>query len=690
MTEEENLQKLLEIKQLQQNFNKSSLSQPYIITQPEDDDTVAYSTEAVKEDDSFWNKLKKTFINVSMGAASANPVDASVIASAGGSRNRDGSWLFRPESKGAKQLRSNLAVLSTGAYAPMMLGTSVVPTTLRTMGQAMTPSTWLEGVAGAAGYQVPTALSYGADLAASAYFANEAANEINRNGFTPVTVGNALLSIAPFTRDAEAVSAVTNGLRSSARTIGNITTATQKVVNQARLASALNNGVKNTQIINLPIEHVSPKGITEGGALNVGEEGINLSKTGSPVSLEVANHLRLNGQFPFVRSGVLTYSDNMQPVEVQDLGHFSPEVNPNFGNKVAEGNTLFKYKNNWDGKGVGETSYLTMEPSQGLVLSKNVKAPEPFVYDIDRDSPYVKLADDTFALNFDYINNLPKEDKDFVLDQIARKADFIVTPKQARNSPILAKIAKMTGDEQQQFFINNLENSLELMHQRGVNGGYDRLRKNKQDAIEKMVKNKTLVPKIEGPGQTVLDGIPDRDEKLANAIYKFQDAQHNPKYHTDQGFDYTAWRRDLPRDENLLMQVYVKQGLKDNLPVLLTDLSPVGIQKAYHSPINIDSKYNYNAVADFVTRSFTSGEDLLIFNPIVKAHETNHLLVRPSKSIPDDAVTTPDQYLHRNGAGVESAARYSQLLNWYGYTDGKYPLISPAEWDFARKILYLD
>lgn len=76
----------------------------------------------------------------------------------------------------------------------------------------MTPSTWIGGVAEALGATAPSWLLDGADLAASAYFANEAGKEIDENGLNWETGINALLSLVPFTREREAIESVASAL----------------------------------------------------------------------------------------------------------------------------------------------------------------------------------------------------------------------------------------------------------------------------------------------------------------------------------------------------------------------------------------------------------------------------------------------------------------------------------------------
>lgn len=231
-------------------------------------------------------------------------------------------------------------------------------------GQAMTPSTWIGGISGMAGYEAPTALLNGADLAYSAYLGKQAGDAIAKDGLNLETGVNAALSLAPFTRSEEAIKAVV-GLPRTIRDIQN----SSNVINKARLAYEMNKGIKGAQFTNVPIEHVSPNGVTKGAALDVGQEGIHFSPAGSSTTPTIQKTMN----YPYIRTGTWTYTNNTQPVGVTDVGQFRRGYNPDFDNKVDNGFFNFVYTNNFEGK--GNTSYLTTQPSWGFQLSKNIQAP---------------------------------------------------------------------------------------------------------------------------------------------------------------------------------------------------------------------------------------------------------------------------------------------------------------------------
>lgn len=266
-----------------------------------------------------------------------------------------------------------IAAAPFAAYTAVQVAPVIMPA-LKVAGQAVTPSTWIGGLAQATGYQAPAWLLNGADLAASAYYANEAGKDIDKNGLTWKTGFNALMSLAPMTRETEAIEGVANTLRRPAQAVNSVVDdfrAARNAVSssEAVLGREFSRSVKNAQFINVPVEHVSPNGMTKGSALDVGEEGIHLSPVGSSTTATIQQKTG----YPFVRIGTWTFSNNTRPVEVQDVGYFGRGFNPEFDAKVNRGVTNFKYTNNFEGK--GNTSYLTMEPNSGLQLSKNIETP---------------------------------------------------------------------------------------------------------------------------------------------------------------------------------------------------------------------------------------------------------------------------------------------------------------------------
>ena len=263
----------------------------------------------------------------------------------------------------------------------------------------MTPSTWIGGISNAFGYTTPGWILNTADGLATYYFMNKAKDRIKEEGLNFSTGLDALMSLAPFTRDGEAINAVGNALRNPTQALrsvvddfrmarnavknSNVGSAASNLANNLRtalssnaanVAREFNNSVKSTRLVNVPIEHVSPNGITKGSALEVGQEGIHLSPYGSSTTPQIQQFFISQGQYPHVRTGTWTYSNNTQPMQVNDVGGFWKGINPEFDAMVDKGIINFKYANNFEGK--GNTSYLTTEPSFGLQLSRNITNPQ--------------------------------------------------------------------------------------------------------------------------------------------------------------------------------------------------------------------------------------------------------------------------------------------------------------------------
>lgn len=135
----------------------------------------------------------------------------------------------------------------------------------------------------------------GADFALSAHYANEAGKDIEKNGLTWKTGFNALMALSPFTRETEAIEGVANTLRRPMSAVGSVVDdfrAARNAVSkpEAVLGRELNRSIKGTQFVNVPIEHVSTKGITEGAGLNASsasDVGFHFSPAGSATTTNI-------------------------------------------------------------------------------------------------------------------------------------------------------------------------------------------------------------------------------------------------------------------------------------------------------------------------------------------------------------------------------------------------------------------
>ena len=237
---------------------------------------------------------------------------------------------------------------------------------LKVVGQALTPSTWINGAGQALGYNLDKA-GTAADLLLSSYFANEAGKEIDKNGLNWKSGFNALLSLAPMTKDTEAIEGVANAVKNTLSTTKSLVNDFKQARKAAAISRAVNGGINRANFNNVSVEHVSPYGMTKGSALDVGNEGIHMTKPGDITTYNIQKSMG----YPYVRQGTWTFTNNTKPVEVTDVGYFGKGFNPEFDNKVAQGFTNFTYANRFEAPGV--YSYMTMEPSFGLQLSKNVE-----------------------------------------------------------------------------------------------------------------------------------------------------------------------------------------------------------------------------------------------------------------------------------------------------------------------------
>lgn len=294
-----------------------------------------------------------------------------------------------PRAMDAMQEGGNIAgaivAAPFAAYTAVQAAPVVMPA-LKVAGQAVTPSTWIGGVAQATGYQAPAWLLNGADLAASAYYANEAGKDIDKNGLTWKTGFNALMSLAPMTRETEAIEGVANTLRRPAQAVSSVVDDFRAARNsvsspEAVLGREFSRSVKDTQFINIPIEHVSNKGVTEGAGLNAASSsdvGFHFSPAGSKTT---SNIQRAAGA-PFVRTGTWTYSNNTKPIFALDRGNWTYDFNPELYRGLNPGTTPsenalalsqrgpnYTYINNFEGQ--GGRSYMTTSPDFGIQLSKN-------------------------------------------------------------------------------------------------------------------------------------------------------------------------------------------------------------------------------------------------------------------------------------------------------------------------------
>lgn len=123
-----------------------------------------------------------------------------------------------------------LKILQTAGLS--MLGKPLVKPAwkaLQVTGQALTPSNWVVGAMDAMGYTTPNWLVNGMDIATTGYFANEARKNLQKEGLNWGTATNTALSLVPFTKDPQAIQAISQGIRNAASKVNNVTNSTKKI-----------------------------------------------------------------------------------------------------------------------------------------------------------------------------------------------------------------------------------------------------------------------------------------------------------------------------------------------------------------------------------------------------------------------------------------------------------------------------
>lgn len=254
---------------------------------------------------------------------------------------------------------------------------------------------------------------------------------------------------------------------------------------------------------------------------------------------------------------------------------------------------------------------------------------------------------------------------------------FEVTPQEAEASELLNKISKMSAKEQQRFFSRNMANSVELMHKRGLTGGYDRIGTIQKQAWEE---------------------IRQKNPEIYKELRQLQRNAYDPKWADNNGaFDYNKYYSSLSREQQRLLRSYEYLAHDSTLPYV-----GMPYDQAYKAPIEFRESITGSAGANPIRRRLYQGSDHRLSYPKVKAHEEHHLMsptnteaqvpfkLNTDYPISDTPSPTPsdykfmNNYLFNKGRGLESSARLSQLYNWYGIDDGT-RVLTPEEFDFASR-----
>lgn len=354
-----------------------------------------------------------------------------------------------PEAMNAVQEGGNIAgaivAAPFAAYAAAQTAPVWVPA-LKTAGQALTPSTWIGGFFDAFETQAPAWLLNGADIGASAYFAGQAGKEIDKNGLNWKTGTNAFLSLTPLTREEFAIKAAGSAFRNPVQSFGSVIDdfrAARNAINspETNLAREFNRSIRNTRFINVPIEHVSTKGVTEGAGLNSysdSDVGFHFSPAGSQTTYNIQQATNA----PFVRTGTWTYTNNTKPVFVIDKGNWRYSFNPEIYNGVNPGKTIsenamalnqkgpnFMYVNNFEGNGA--RSYMTTQPNFGVVLSKNVAYEK--IPTLEKEVQGVMSIESPYS---NFLSNFSRSSSGEITGNIGNQS-FVVRPSKKSNSVMI-------------------------------------------------------------------------------------------------------------------------------------------------------------------------------------------------------------------------------------------------------------
>lgn len=267
--------------------------------------------------------------------------------------------------------------------------------------------------------------------------------------------------------------------------------------------------------------------------------------------------------------------------------------------------------------------------------------------------------------------NISKAEYDFVNAQKKRGAQFFVSPQEAEASSILEELSKMTGKEQQNFFINNIDRSMWLQNQRTQNGGFERMLDNYNKGMQKL---KTIDPNIEA------------------VLKKYHLSLTDPKFYDIEGagnYDVVKFWQSLSNPEQLSLDKYLEEVSKGSLPWIPSAINDETIIRQTRLPWVVPDEESLQVIGyQFPYQQFSyDPKSNDIITDLDKGHESVHGIVPIIKPFPveDFKNTMLGSYLFNQSYGTESAARGSQILNALGITDGT-RLINPIELNWMTNV----
>lgn len=307
------------------------------------------------EEKGFWSSVEDAFKSFASKAGQANPQGQNAFMPSGSQKIVELSQVssgipvktsnntYRTYSKKDQdKARKQLGIMGVTAVAAPAIAQGTITAApyvvkgLNIAGQAMTPSTWIGGVAKAAGGQAPGWLLNGADLATSLYYGNKAKESIDKEGLNWETGFDAAMAMVPVTRSTEVIDAVGNSLRG-------IVSKGKSVVDNFRNARKVVRGRGPLLNPRYNVNYSSTEGITWDTPDVVTSEGIKLADGTLTKSTEGFDDLeKYFGQGHIKYNGnTTTYSHNGRKYNItQSPGKYDVET--------PEGTQSFSYPTDGD------------------------------------------------------------------------------------------------------------------------------------------------------------------------------------------------------------------------------------------------------------------------------------------------------------------------------------------------------
>ena len=205
-----------------------------------------------------------------------------------------------------------LKILQTAGLT--MLGKPLVKPTwqfIKATDQALTPSNWISGAMNTMGYTAPNWFLNGIDIATTGYFVNEARKDLQKEGITPGTVTNAVLSAVPFTRDTQGINIISSNLKKPFKNLKNIISNTKKFITPSKKVSLipLDSNIKVTNFT----KNTFPEKVMVNKFYEIQKYNLNDRE------YAIAKNTRDNQKFVFLPPDHEPYETNQSISEIEDV-----------------------------------------------------------------------------------------------------------------------------------------------------------------------------------------------------------------------------------------------------------------------------------------------------------------------------------------------------------------------------------